>query len=101
MKKEKPPFKIVTVKVGVGKSHQKMDMQKAVSKDGHYIGTPEDAEILWKQVGITVFELRTPKSNVCTVGYNPKKKRWYGWSHRAMKGFKTRAMAARFAESVS
>lgn len=101
MKKVEPPFRIEIEKIDVGKGRPKMDMPKAVSKDGHFIGSPSDAKMLWKKFGITVFELRTSKSKVCSVGYNPTKKLWYGWSHRGISSFKTRAAAAKFAESVS
>lgn len=76
-------------------------MEKAVTKNGHYIGDPKFANDLWKAFGITRFELRTKRSQVCSVGYSPTEKKWYGWSHRAIRGFKTRKAASKFAESVS
>ena len=45
-------------------------------------------------------EKRTPTSSVCSIGKSMKDGKWYGWSHRAYGGFKTRAEAIRFAESV-
>jgi ABC-type glycerol-3-phosphate transport system substrate-binding protein len=36
-----------------------------------------------------------------TIGYSPKTKLWYGWSHRTVNGFKTKKQAAKFAKSVS
>ena len=27
-------------------------------------------------------------SNVCSIGFCEKEQKWYGWSHRAMYGFK-------------
>jgi len=94
------PYEVVTTKVDVGRG-RKMDMDEARTPDGHFIGEPRFAEELFLRYGITRFELRTPKSRVCSVGFNPKTKKWYGWSHRAIKGFKTRAAASRFADSVS
>jgi hypothetical protein len=35
------------------------------------------------------------------VGDPGKDGKWYGWSHRAIFGFKTREEAAKFAESVA
>jgi hypothetical protein len=100
VKKIEPPFKIEIEKIDVGDGRL-IDMKKAVTKEGHFIGSLEDATALWKKFGITVFELRIPKCKVCSVGYSQKKKLWYGWSHRAIRGFKTRAAAAKFAERVS
>lgn len=96
----KNPYVIVTTKVNLGRG-RKADMDEARTPDGHFIGEPRFAEELVRKYGIFRFELRTPKSSVCSVGFSPKKKKWYGWSHRAIAGFKTRAAAARFAESVS
>ncbi len=94
------PFRIEveSIDIGLGKV---ANMEKAVTDDGDFIGSPKEATVLWKKFGITQFELRTKKSKVCTVGYSPTQALWYGWSHRAIRGFKTRKEAARFAESVS
>jgi len=88
------PFKVVTRLV-------EFPVKNAVNHEGHYIGEPEFAKTLVEKYGITRFELRTSKSQVCSIGFNEKTKTWYGWSHRAIRGFKTRAAAAAFAESVS
>lgn len=45
-------------------------------------------ERLTKKYGITEFEKRTPESCVNSIGYSPKNEKWYGWSHRAIYGFK-------------
>ncbi len=100
MKKKSSPFKVEIEKIDIG-GDRTADFEKAVNSKGQFIGDVKDATILWKKYGIEVFELRTKRSKVCSVGYNPKKKLWYGWSHRAISGFKTRAEAAKFAESVS
>lgn len=95
-----PPFKVVTRTVDVGRG-QKINVKEAVTPEGHYIGDPSFAEKLVSKYGISRFELRTPRSKVCSVGFSNKSKLWYGWSHRAIDSFETRAAAARFAESVS
>lgn len=97
---DEKPFKVQLVPVDIG-GGRTSNVESAVSIDGHYIGSPGEARNLWKKFGITKFELRTKKSQVCSVGYSPAKKQWFGWSHRAIKGFKTRKEAAKFAESVS
>ncbi len=73
---------------------------QAFSLNGNYIGSEKDAIFLTEKYGIEP-EKRTEKSSVCSIGYSEKKKLWYGWSHRAISGFATRAEAAKFAESVS
>ena len=42
-----------------------------------------------------------PGGQIKTVGYSPAKKKWYGWSHRAVAGFKSKDKAKSFARSVS
>ena len=39
--------------------------------------------------------------NISSIGLSKKDGKWYGWSHRAINGFKTRQQAIEFAESVS
>ena len=39
--------------------------------------------------------------NISSIGRSKKDGKWYGWSHRAINGFKTREQAIKFAESVS
>jgi hypothetical protein len=72
----------------------------AVTPHGDYIGTARNARMLCVKYGIAP-EKRTPTSNVCSVGYSKRRRKWFGWSHRAIGGFKTRRQAAKFAESVS
>lgn len=94
------PFRIEVESVDLGNGRVS-NMEKAVTEEGHFIGSPKDAMVLWKKFGITQFELRTKKSKVCSVGYSPTWAQWFGWSHRAIKSFKTKREAAKFAESVS
>lgn len=67
---------------------------------GLYLGDKSDADNLVWNYGITRFYLRARTSKTCTVGYSPSRLLWYGWSHRAIKGFKTRREAVKFAGSV-
>lgn len=53
--------------------------------DGHYIGNEETTLMLLSR-GIQP-ELRTPTSNVCSIGFCENENKWYGWSHRAIYGF--------------
>ena len=59
----------------------------AYTPRGEYIGTPKAARFLCVKRGIHP-ELRTPDSNVCSIGFSSKDVKWYGWSHRAIFGFK-------------
>ena len=73
----------------------------ALSLSGDYIGDPKTAYRLVNRFGICAFKKTEPTHNVCSIGYSPKKKLWYGWSHRAIHGFKLKRDASRFAASVS
>lgn len=64
-----------------------MDITVPRNKNGEYIGDIEMAKILCDEKGIAP-ELRTPDSSVCSIGYSAKDKKWYGWSHRSIYGFK-------------
>lgn len=63
-------------------------LKSAYSKSGEYIGSARDAFRLANRHGIVHFEKRTPKSSGCSIGWSPKDGKWYGWSHRAVYGFK-------------
>lgn len=79
-------------------------MKFAESPAGDYIGETRRAYHLVRKYGIKRFEKAKPDHNVCSIGFNPDTKTWYGWSHRAIKGFKgasAKRKARRFAESVS
>jgi hypothetical protein len=61
-------------------------MKSAYTPDGAYLGDSVWAYRLCKVRGIKP-ELRTPHSNVCSIGFCEREQKWYGWSHRAMWGF--------------
>lgn len=42
-----------------------------------------------------------PGGQVKCVGKSKRDGKWYGWSHRAISGFKSKAQAKKFAKSVS
>lgn len=63
-----------------------MEMKNAYTPDGNYIGPSKRAYWLCSKRGINP-ELRTPTSNVCSIGHSEKDNKWYGWSHRAIVGF--------------
>lgn len=78
-------------------------MKAAFNWRGEYIGDPRTAKRLVEQRGILP-EIRPGTTNVCSIGYSLKDGKWYGWSHRAIYGFKGRnakRQAMRFASRVS
>lgn len=60
----------------------------AYSKSGDYIGHPRWAYRAVHRYGIHHFEKTAPDHCVCSIGYSPVYRKWYGWSHRAIFGFK-------------
>jgi len=63
------------------------EMKSAYSKQGGYIGSWLAARRLVQRYGIIHFEVKTGCKTV-SIGYSPARKKWYGWSHRAIFGFK-------------
>lgn len=86
--------------MGMSKRDKPFVISYAVSKSGDYIGDTKTAYHLVNKFGISVFEKRTTGSGVCSIGYNLQKRKWYGWSHRAIASFKEKRDAKRFAKSV-
>lgn len=54
--------------------------------DEGYVGRPEEAYRLLQR-GIRDIQKSEINHKVCSIGFNPMKQKWYGWSHRAMYGF--------------
>lgn len=63
------------------------EMTAAYNPAGTYIGNVEIAEFLCRKKGILPEEA-TPGDGICSVGLCPAEQKWYGWSHRAIFGFK-------------
>lgn len=64
-----------------------IEMLSAYTPNGDYIGVPRSARYLIVKRGIAPQKL-TPESITCSIGYSTKDGKWYGWSHRAIYGFK-------------
>lgn len=70
-------------------------MKSAFTPTGDYIGSPKNAYHLCKVRGIKP-ESRLPvdstanngKGRTASIGFCEKEQKWYGWSHRAIYGFK-------------
>lgn len=63
------------------------EMTYAVNKNGDYIGDVDTAKYLCDDLGINP-EVAKSDNSVCTIGKSDKDNKWYGWSHRALYGFK-------------
>ena len=64
----------------------KVEMHSGYSFGGGYIGDMKDVAYLVDKRGITP-ELSNKKNTTCSIGFNEKENKWYGWSHRAICGF--------------
>ena len=62
-------------------------MKNAYTLLGHYIGDPKTAHRLCAQRGIAP-ELAHQDHNVCSIGFSKNNNMWWGWSHRAICGFR-------------
>lgn len=56
------------------------------NKDNKYVGDLEFFKLLVEKYGITKIQTYN-NNNVCSIGFNEKENRWYGWSHRAIHSF--------------
>jgi len=61
--------------------------KNAYTPNGDWIGSPEDAHRLVAVRGIQPMIAKICHC-VCSIGYSVKDGKWYGWSHRAIYGFK-------------
>ena len=68
-----------------GPTEKWVDMCSAKTQAGDYIGEQRMADFLVKK-GIAPEKAKAEHS-VCSIGKSSKDGKWYGWSHRAMKGF--------------
>ena len=71
--------------IAEGTNHS-FTMKVALTPTGDYIGDPKFAYRLCKKRGI-VPQLSSPSDKVCSIGFCPSERKWYGWSHRAICGF--------------
>ncbi len=81
------PYIIRHENVRMNKTEAWTLMKSAYSPEGAYIGGTREAHRLWTRYGITKFFSRKP-GGTAVVGFSPRLKKWFGWSHRAISGFK-------------
>ncbi len=63
------------------------EVRSAYTPNGDYMGDPKTAFYLCRKRGI-IPERRETHSSICSIGFSHKDGKWYGWSHRAIYGFK-------------
>lgn len=57
------------------------------SENGQWIGSAKTARMLCKKYGLRQLQKIKDSHCVCSIGFNEKEQKWYGWSHRAIYGF--------------
>ena len=67
----------------------KLEMINCYSLDsGHWIGDSRTARNLCVKRGLRQIQKTNPNHCVASIGFDEKEQKWYGWSHRAIFGFK-------------
>lgn len=59
----------------------------AYTPEGNYIGNSKEAHYLCVKRGLSEIQLSDKENSVCSIGFDAVKKRWAGWSHRAICSF--------------
>lgn len=64
------------------------EMVACYTPSGDYIGNARQARFLCVKQGLRDLQKTQSDHCVCSIGFHPQQKRWYGWSHRAICGFR-------------
>lgn len=72
---------------GCAEEHVPYRQQNCYTFDEQWIGDLLMALFLQNDYGITHFQKGEPDHCVCSVGYSPRHRKWFGWSHRTIRGF--------------
>lgn len=62
------------------------EMRVPYTFGGDYLGSLKTARYLIVKRGIYPIKSKSQHC-VCSIGFCPKERKWYGWSHRAICGF--------------
>ena len=54
---------------------------------GDYIGSARDARRKCIKYGLSCLQKTDPSHCVCSIGFQARTNKWFGWSHRAICGF--------------
>ena len=65
----------------------KLEVKNAYTPNGDWIGDYREARFLCVKKGLTSLQKSHPNHCCCSIGFNEKEQKWYGWSHRAICGF--------------
>lgn len=63
-----------------------LKMENVYTKSGTWIGDVKTAKFICDKMGIKP-EKASSNHNICSIGFQEKEQKWYGWSHRAICGF--------------
>jgi len=86
--KDTPRYVVKNVELSMPSAcKEPVSVKYAYTPKGDWIGDEKTAKFICDKKEI-VPEKKTPSSTICTIGYSEKDKKWYGWSHRAIYGFK-------------
>jgi len=86
IKEIKAKFECRLESIKLNESDEPTIMTSFYNKDGKYIGNKDNMDVLVIKRGI--IPETYDECNVCSVGKSLKDGKWYGWSHRAIYGFK-------------
>lgn len=75
-----------------------LNMKRAYTHDGYYIGRPKEAYFFYRKRGLVDLQPSinrltyspqedNDRQRVVSIGFHPQEQKWYGWSHRAICGF--------------
>jgi len=66
----------------------KVIIKSGYTLDGKHIGDLKMTKFICEKLGIKKPEYKRSDSTICSIGFSEKDQKWYGWSHRAIFGFK-------------
>ena len=82
----KAGYQVRTEEQYMSSDRPKVVVRRAYTPEGIWIGTPRQAKDLIVRNGVKP-ELAEPGDEICTVGFQEKSQKWFGWSHRAICAF--------------
>ena len=94
--------KVYTSREATQRRIDQMEQFKHINKSVAYVILQKGRSVKeWMEYLKIDPEKASPSHKFNSIGKSKKDGKWYGWSHRAIHGFKTRSQAIKFARSVS
>jgi len=87
VRKYKSGYEIREELWSMGSGDEPTPMRQAYTPSGDYIGSSKWAYKLCNKYGVKP-EKNKSDHTVCSIGFSERDQKWYGWSHRAIYGFK-------------